>query len=305
MKFTKIFSVLGLAAAIFGSASCSKDVTDPKFHEPDNSSFTVYNSAFQDQYYKLTPGNTFEITLSGQPDYGFSAVTCYRCEVSLTEDFKESKVLVPVGTGTLSKMVLKDSDLASALTAFQGVSSPDEYQDLGEQKVYFRGQAYIDGVEGSFCTTSNYTTLNRVQSYYYVPKPGVLYVVGNYAGDWIAPMPANEASLMMYALTEKTDEIGSKVYYGTVSFQNDAPMFRFYTALGSWDENSIGCASAAAEPTSDNPQKFEDYTGGEFKHALAQTKDSFSFPNFKAGSLNIVVDMSNAKDMKMTITSVE
>ena len=77
MKFAKLYTVLAAAVAIAGFSSCSEN-TDPQYHEPNAASFKIYTPSFQNDYYELTDNGTFDITLNGQPDYGFSAVTQYR-----------------------------------------------------------------------------------------------------------------------------------------------------------------------------------------------------------------------------------
>lgn len=312
MKFAKILSVLALAAGVLSFTACS-DVTDPKLNpEPDASTFKINVPPLQNEYYKLTESGTFDLTIGGQPDYGFSAITQYRALVSLTEDFAEYKMLTPIGTGTLAKMTFRDNDLAMALTTLHGIESEDQFKDFGEEVVYFRGAAFIDGVENAegnnytYLETSNVVTLNRVQSYMALPIPGMLYVVGNYVGAWIGPTDGNEEALAPYALYEKDDEIGSKKYYGTVDFQPTKPeegsIFRFYTAIGSWEENSLGCAGGT---DSDTPVEFPDFkAGSELTHDLAKTKDSFKFNNY-TGKIEMFVDLSDDKNPKATFKAVE
>lgn len=308
MKFNKLYTALASAVAVMGFCSCS-DVTEPVFQKPDQATtnFAIYAPAFQNQTYELSYDGTFEINLNEQPDYGYSAVTQYRVDVCLDDKFEDGKfeTLVPMGSGTKLSMTLRDRDLAAALTAFQGATKPNEYTDLGLQKVYLRGRAFVEGVEGSEILTKNIETLNNVQSFFYVPEPGKLYIVGNYQGDWIGPMRENEEALSKYALREREDAVGSKKYFGKVDFQTNSPIFRFYTALGSWDKNSYGVDHDGAEPTSDNPQSF-DWTGGDaFEHNLVNTKDPFSFPDLAGGVLEFEVDMSDAKNIRMKITLAE
>lgn len=307
MKFNKIYSALASAVALMGFCSCSDDVTDPVFQKPDQATtnFAIYAPAFQNQTYELSYDGTFEVNLNQQPEYGYSAVTQYRLDVCLDDKFEDGKfeTLVPMGSGTMLAMTFRDRDLAAALTAFQGATKLEEYTDLGLQKVYLRGRAFVEGVEGSEIVTKNIEALNNVQSFFYVPKPGKLYIVGNYAGAWIAPMPENEEALNEYALSEPEDGVGSKKYSGKVDFQQNAPVFRFYTALGSWDENSYG---AAGGEDADKPVVFEDFTGAEtFEGDITKTKDSFSFPNCPGGVLNIEVDMSDMKKIRIKITPAE
>ena len=107
--------VMAGAGALLGTVSC-EPVTDPKLQTPDPSSFQIYAPAMQDQYIALTEDGTFELILNGQPDYGFSAVTQYRVQVSLNDQFtEESPTLTPTGTGTQSRMTLSQLELAEAI----------------------------------------------------------------------------------------------------------------------------------------------------------------------------------------------
>lgn len=304
MKFNKRFSVLAcMAATVVGLSSCS-EVTDPKYHEPDASTFQIYAPAFQNEYYQLAPGETFDLVLNGQPDYGFSAITQYRAEVSLTEDFANYQTLIPTGSGTLSRMTLNQEDLALALCKLDGVETADDYVDKPARKVYFRGAAFIDGIADSYVHTSNVTYLSRVKGYLALPVPGKIYVIGNYVGAWIGPTTDNIEALAPYTLKEKDDDVDSKVYYGSILFQptneSEGCIFRFYTALGSWDENTYGCSGGT---DSDTPVEFPDFGAGQtLNHGLAKTKDSFCLKNY-TGMLDFVVDLSDAANPKVTITA--
>ncbi len=291
MKFNKIYTVMACAAVLCGAASCDQ-VTEPVLQKPDPATFQIYAPAMQDQYIQLTEDGTFELVLNGQPSYGFSAVTQYRAQVSLDGNFDEnSPELTPTGTGTLSRMTLSQLDLAEAITKLHGWEEKEDYVDQGEEKVYFRGVAYIEGIEESWVATSNSTSLNRVQSFFSVPKPGQIWVIGNYAGDWISPEAAQEAALEPYALSEKDDEVRSKIYYGNITFtvEDAGCIFRFYTALDGWDNSSVGCSGGS---DSDTPVEFPDFVAGNtLTHGLAKTKDSFSFPNY-CGPLQFKVDLN-------------
>lgn len=302
MKTANILKAAVLTA-VLGGAATSCENKEPEFHMPcpNDHSFQILTPTYQDLYYELTETGTFELVLSGQPDYGFSAVTQYRAQVALTEDgFKDEttyRELVPTGTGTLSRMTLNDVDLATAICSLRGIESKNEYTDAGVQKLYFRGYAFIEGVENSGVYTSNTTTLNKVQSFFSVAKPGELYVIGNYAGDWIGPEEANAAALLPYTLFENANEIRSKIYHGTLNFDpaqasGEGSIFRFYTALDGWDNSSVGCSGG---PDADTPVEFPDFTAGStLEHGVAKTKDSFKLNNYR-GSLTMTVDLNTNK----------
>lgn len=311
MKIAKIFPMIAALAALAGATACS-EVTDPQYHEPNAATFTLNTPPLQDQYFDLANGGTFEIVCNGQPDYGFSAITNYQAEVSLSPDFTDYKTLTPTGTGTLARMTISCADLAIAMCQLHGTTSEEDYVDYGVEPVYFRGVAFINGVESSYVTTSNVVSLNKVKGYFALPQPGYIYCIGNYAGSWIGPTAENFEALRPYRVTEKADEIGSKVYYATIDFNstdvdNNGCIFRFYTDLKGWDNTADFTVSygAAGGTDSDTPVEFPDFVAGStLTHALAATKDSFKFPNYK-GVLNMVVDFTNEKAPKVTFTTGE
>lgn len=302
MKTANILKAAVLTA-VLGGAATSCENKEPEFHMPcpNDHSFQILTPTYQDLYYELTETGTFELVLSGQPDYGFSAVTQYRALVALTEDGFDNEAtyreIVPTGTGTLSRMTLNDVDLATAICSLRGIESKNEYTDAGIQKLYFRGYAFIEGVENSGVYTSNTTTLNKVQSFFSVAKPGELYVIGNYIGGWISPEEAFAADLAPYTLFENANEIRSKIYHGTINFDpalasGEGSVFRFYTALDGWDNSSVGCAGGTDD---DKPVEFNDFVAGStLEHGVTKTKDSFKLSKYR-GILTMTVDLNTNK----------
>lgn len=317
MKIAKINAFAAIAVVSVAITSCS-DVTEPVFHTPDSSTFTIYTPPLQDQYFELSSSGTFELMLNGQPDYGFSAVTQYGAEVSMTADFADYRSLTPTGTGTLSRMTLKMEDLAIAMNELNGVTSEEDYVDRGEEKVYFRGVAHINGIDESYVTTSNVVSLNRVQAYYCLRLPGYIFCIGNYISDWISPEESNATALIPYRVSEDDDAIGSDIYHAQIDFNDNAPIFRFYPSLSGWDKPadfdgtgktgpdhffSIGCAGGT---DSDTPVEFADFVAGStLTHALADTKDSFSFPSLAGGVITMTVDLSDVENPTATFTAAE
>ncbi len=298
MKISHIYTAGILAAMALMAGACS-DVTEPVLQKPDPQTFTLNIPPLQDQYYQLSENGTFEIVANGQPSYGFSAITSYRAQVSLTEDFADFRTLTPTGTGTLSRMTLKDADLAVALCELHGVTDESNYEDKGIQKVYFRGQAFISGIEETEVLTSNVVSLNKVQGYFVLKLPKYIFCIGNYLKDWIGPDAANAEKLIPYRVTENDDEIDSNIFHATIDFQENAPIFRFYMGLDGWDrpadlpENQFFTLGAAGGTNSDTPVEFPDFKAGEqLTHKLAETKDTFSFPNC-SGVIEMTIDLSN------------
>lgn len=288
MKFAKLYTVLACAAAVAGFTACS-DVTDPQYHKPDADSFSLNTPAMASQYLELTEEGTFEIVAASQPDYGFSAVTNYRIDVALTPEFTDFRQLTPSNNGgTLARMVFKSSDLAANLCDLDGVKSKEDYVDMGVRKVYVRGVAFIDGIDDSYIVSKNYVTLEQVQGYFSIFTPGKIYVIGNTAGEgieWSEPSEANEVALQVVALSEKEDQINSKIYYGTIDFGTNNPMFRFYTKLDGWDGSSYG-------PIEEEKNVDFEFDGSStLTNVLVKGKSNFNFPQYK-GALEFVVDMS-------------
>ncbi len=288
MKFAKLYTVLACAAAVAGFSACS-DVTDPQYHKPDADSFSLNIPVMANQYLELTEEGTFEIVAASQPDYGFSAVTNYRIDVALTPDFADFRQLTPANNGgTLARMEFKSADLAANLCDLDGVKSKEDYVDMGIRPVYVRGVAFIDGIDDSYIVSKNYVTLEKVQGYFTIYSPGKIYVIGNTAGEgvqWTEPSEGNEVTLQVVTLSEKEDQINSKIYYGTIDFGTNNPMFRFYTKLDGWDGSSFG-------PIPEEKNVDFDFDGSApLTNELVSGKSNFNFPNYK-GALEFVVDMS-------------
>lgn len=288
MKKLSIF--LACLAALVGFTSCEED-RDPVLQTPTK--FVLNIPAFQNQYYQLTEGNTFELTCS-QPDYGYSAITQYSAEVSLTEDFAKFEPLKTVTTST--RMVLDDADLATALCKLHGFDSEETYQDLPAGKIWLRAVAQLEGVESSLIK-SNAVALNNVKFYFAVPQPGFIYLVGSPEG-WAGPTEGNAAHYADWRLFEKPDEIGSNVYYGTFDMPA-APMFRFYTALTGWDADSYG-----SQPD-DSPVDVP-LVGGSASAPMVKGKGAYNFPGIAAPcKMEIKVDMSVKNNFLLTVKVVE
>ncbi len=263
-KSLYIIAGMALAGAIF--TSC-EDKKEPVFHEPTAGSFEIYAPALQDQFLAtsgdMADKTTFILTCKGQPDYGFSAVCNYGAQVSLSENFVDATETAPANyvslssvAGSQSEMEIKVYDLAVAMCQLLDITDLDTwdaYTGEKELKLYFRGTCEIPNVAGSFCTTSNVTSYNKVQLTYAVPTPGFIYIVGSLNG-WVEP---SEASLAHYA-DWKLEEpvIGSNVYAATFLFPaapddgshnvDNSSQFRFFTELGGWDTTDVQFGSNSA-----------------------------------------------------------
>ncbi len=281
-KFSIYFATI---VAVLGLASCAQD-KDPVYQAP--TTFVLNEPVFQNDYYQLQEGNSFYVFCS-QPDYGYSAITNYALQVSLTQDFATYEEIASAGTGTSAAMQIKDDKMALAICQLYGVETEEDMAQFNAEtgvKVYIRAHAWLTGVESSNIV-SNVVSLNKVMPYFAVPQPDFIYLVGKPEG-WVGPTESNAAHYADWKLLENQDEIGSKVYHGTFYIGNGADgeaMFRFYTALTGWDDDSYGSQEE------DNPiDQF--FTDNLWQYNLVKGKGSFNFPDWPGGVMVITVDMS-------------
>lgn len=289
----KKFTILMAAAAVaLGFSSCSED-RDPVYQEPTE--FHLNTPVMQNQFIQLSEGGDVLEFSCSQPDYGFSAITTYTMQMSLSESFTPAFDLETVNR-TQARMAVRQDMVAQGLMELQGIDSPEKYDEIyGDghtNTVYFRAIAEISGVESSRIA-SNAVTYNAIKPYFAVAMPGYIYLVGQPEG-WAGPTESNAAHYNDWRLFEPDDAIGSKVYSGVFDIPAGSAMFRFYTALTGWDADSYGTQ------VDDNPIEYE-MVDGSFAGTLVKGKGSFSFPNWEGGEMTIVVDMSDEKNMTVTM----
>lgn len=286
---------MSMALAMLGMASCSQD-RDPVLQTPTE--FVLNNPVMQDQFIELQEGNTIELVAS-QPNYGYSAVATYSAEMSLTEEFTNPYALEPTDAHQ-ARMTFKQSDVASGICELSGVVDEESFarvfpNGMQPQKIYFRAICELEGVEGSRIV-SNIVSYNQVLGYFAVPVPGYIYLVGAPEG-WAGPTEDNAAHYADWRLFEPNDAIGSKVYSGVFDIPAGSAIFRFYTALTGWDNDSYGTQ------VDDNPIDFPEFTSGSFSTTAVKGKGAYSFPNWPGGEMTIVVDMSDMNNIQVTFTA--
>ncbi|MDE6300055.1 MAG: SusE domain-containing protein [Muribaculaceae bacterium] len=303
----KISLYLAAACAIFGMASCSQD-RDPVLQTPTE--FVLNTPVLQDQFIQLQAGNTLELVAS-QPNYGYSAVANYSAQMSLTGDFtneEEIYDLVPTNP-THARMNIKQEHFASCICALHGVTNEETFDQvfpngMSEETIYFRAVCELSGVAGTRIV-SNVVTYNKIKGYFAVPVPGWIYLVGKPEG-WAGPEETNASHYAPWRLFEPEDGIGSKIYKGTFDIPADidgeqGAIFRFYTELSGWDGGD-----SYGSQVEDNPIDFPwNGSDGDFNNALVKGKGSFSFPNWPGGKMTIIVDMSDPKNMTVTMMAGE
>lgn len=293
----KLSILLALAAIAVGFTSCSED-RGPKYKDPTQ--FVLNTPPMQDQYIVLEEGNIIELTCS-QPDYGYSAIANYSVEMSLSQDFNDSFTITPTNNH-LAAMTIKQDHVAMGVCALYGIEDVDAYNTkfpngMDFMTLYFRAVCELDGVAGSRIA-SNVVSYNHLQPYFAVAQPGIVYIVGDVNG-WKEPSDANASNYVGWTLSEKDDAIGSHIYYGTFELPEN-PMFRFYTALTGWDADSYGYI------VDDNATNFPDWDGSTaYTSPVVKGKGAWQFSNFPGGTVDIVFDMSDEKNISMSITPVQ
>ncbi len=271
---------MALVAVMLGFASCTDD-KDPVYQSPTK--FVLNTPALASQYYELTPDGSIVLTCS-QPDYGFTASTTYGIQVALSEDGETYSITPEVPTS--ASIRIKAEDLATAICVLRGLKDQDDWTEEPARAVYLRATAQL-GVHGNTYIESNWVKLDRVKEYFALPSPGFIYLVGSPEG-WSGPDAAHAEHYKNWRLFEKTEAIGSKVYYGVFDMPA-APMFRFYTALTGWDGGD-----SWGSQVDDNPIDVT-LTDGSWTGDIVNGKGAFNFPGFGGGEMTIIVDMVNNK----------
>lgn len=191
--------IIGMAAlAVAGLASCQAD-QDPKISTATE--FLLNTPPMAEQTMVLSPEGTATFTVS-QPNYGLTLAPTYGLEVSLTEDFKAIKegtyvnvddeevaipayVVIPLESQIRAELVVKQSNLASAICAMRGIGSADDFTEEDPRPLYVRATSIV-GNQPSTAITSNVIKLSYVKEYCALESSAsldVLYTPGN-ANNW-------------------------------------------------------------------------------------------------------------------------
>lgn len=272
--------LLLLAVALLGLSSCEDD-KDPVLQKP--TTFVLNTPATAALYYTLTPDGTIGFTFS-QPDYGNPIVANYYVQVSLTEDFANFEELEDAYTKCV--IDVPDQDIAAAICKLRGITKESEYTDEPARAVYFRIRSVANPKDENSVILSNVVKLDQVKGYYYLPLPGVIYLVGAPSG-WVEPSAGNADKYEGWTLSEDENAIGSLVYSGTFDIAAGQAQFRFYTKLSGWDEGD-----SYGSQTDDNPVDITWDAATGWNGSLVKGKGSFNIPDWAGGKIHMVVDMS-------------
>ncbi len=258
----KKISILMMAAvAACGLMTSCKSDTQPRLDKPTE--FVLNKPSMANQTYILRAGGegedatstTVDLTVS-QPNYGLGVVTQYQPQISLTGDFNDAvldedgNVVTPATyanirtVDTQAKISISAFDMSVAVNELNGITDMDQEDYFNEhfankpQHIYVRVLAYVPHAEYSRIY-SNVIEINVVP-YFAVAVPGNIWLIGEWTGWDITNGHSSDKPLVL--LYEPENAIGSKIYSATISVpEGENPgTFRFYTALGDWENNSVG-----------------------------------------------------------------
>lgn len=280
----KIASFFATIAAVAMLSACSQDDT-PVLHTPNE--FKLNTPPFAEQLYQLTDNGQLTFTCS-QPDYGMGVETTYSLEISLTDDFLDSRT-VTLTNPLSATMSTSAAGVNLAILDMLGVVDEETWAPYADNRVmplYVRATAQTAQVEYSKIP-SNVVKLPNVEIYFAIKLPGYIYLVGSPEG-WAGPDAENAEHYKDWRLFEDETAIGSKVY-SAVFTMPAAPMFRFYTALTGW-----GGSDSYGSQVDDNPVDVT-LVDGQRTSDLVNGKGSFNFPDFPGGEMTITVDLNTMK----------
>ncbi|MCH5242448.1 MAG: hypothetical protein J1F67_08500 [Muribaculaceae bacterium] len=185
------------------------------------------------------------------------------------------------GVYTSPSFTVPGADFCDAINLLYGFETADEATAEPVQVAY-RVYAWVPGVEYSFIF-SNVVVLNKVQSYIPIREPRKIYLIG-------APSGWNIDNGEMYA--EET-EAGSNIYSGKFKINAGDFIFRFYSELGNWDENSIG--SQAEDSPVDIEFTDDKYFGDVVVYNAKEDilgKGSWQYSGWEGGTVDVTVDLN-------------
>ncbi len=278
--------MMGLAVALgLGFTSCKTD-TQPRLEKPTE--FVLNTPPTANQTIILANDEeqttTVELTVS-QPNYGLGVVTNYEVQMSFSENgFDSAETYRTVDlVNTQAKISIDAYDFAVPMCSLMGVNVEEDIDkfDPSPRDVYVRVKAFVPGCAYSEIY-SNVVKIN-VKPIFAIKVPGKLYVIGDVSG-W------NINNGAVY-LSEPQNGIGSQIYSGEIPMTagNASAGFRFYTALGDWESNSIGYQ------VEDNATTFEFPATGTFTSDCVAGKGSWAFSNWEDGVMRMTVDLNEMK----------
>lgn len=183
----KIIISLCLLAGLLGLNSCKED---DKVILQEPTTFVLNTPAYAANYvYDLEKSKSIELTCS-QPDYGYTAVTSYHVQVSLTPDFDNFEVLAT--PYNQAKMDVDASEIAVAATNLSLAAGKTEADFPYVGPLYIRLTAAVANtliVQSDINTviTSNVIELPKCRMHFALPPvllPATMNIIGSGVGGW-------------------------------------------------------------------------------------------------------------------------
>lgn len=210
-KMKNIYSILFLLAALIGFSSCESDRdSNPALNVPD--SFVLNTPAYVSGVYDLKNTQSVLLTCT-QPDYGFTAATTYKVQVSLSEDFATSYTL-PTTYNTAKMYVLGNEFAIGVCTLMVDAKGYDENNfPTTNIPIYVRLVANLGSVNA--VVNSNVIELPQVKPFFALPPMKnieTMYLNGAILGDadW-------NKSVAMVPVHSNVGKFWTIQYFGTTS----------------------------------------------------------------------------------------
>lgn len=278
-----------MALLALATSSCKED-TEPRLNTPGE--FVLNTPPMANLPYLLTAQSSVNLTVS-QPDYGGVAVVpvyrvlaSYEDVLKLDENGNAVNFVELEGSYTTAAFSVPGEALAMAICSLSGYDSPENFSDEA-RKVNLVVKAEVPNCNYSV-VYSNMISLASVTPYFAIKLPAKIYLVGAPQG-W----DINSNSMV---LSEADDAIGSNVFTGVFSISADdaAGGFRFYTELGNWGDNGALPSIGAAADDGDN-QAVTVNDQGIYQGACVNGKGNWNITNWEDGDMKITVDLNTMK----------
>lgn len=248
-------------------------------------------------------------------DIAFSPASTYVVNPKVTLNLKEGTLLVegqavvgdatvdirgnftnwsegdPLSLTTTDKNIYTGSFDIPAGAAFQVVVSGTWYGNTGENgllSLELNKPQTVDcgtGYENNFTLANwnggkidfsfNLTTLQLTLTATEISLPKQLYLVGAPQGDW----NVEESEFIL-------DSTEDGIYTAKFEIPEGKFQFRFYSALGEWDSNSIG------SQVEDSPINIT-LTDGEYSGECLWGKGTWNYPDWNGGTVDMTVNLNN------------
>ncbi len=297
MKKLSIF--MAMAAVALGFTSCEEDHDSPVYKAPTE--FVLNTPAYANNTVVLAPGQNVAVTCS-QPDYGYSAVTNYSLDVSLSEEFTTAEdgttnfYTIASKNKTLANIDIAASEWSTAILTLLGINSFEQFPEEGVEPttIYVRALAQLTGIESSKIY-SNTIKLEMEPFNPYLEGGKKIYIAG-INGKWGIDT-ATPDTYADRALTETAK--GTNIYLGAFDVNPGDFSFRFYTELGDWGKDnelpSIG--SQGADFTSTEIT----FPGEILTLKGVPGKGNWDLKGWTGGYITFTVDLNDMENIKITL----